>query len=117
MATIVATKVGGSGVVAVTQTTLTGTDDTFVFESNIGQKLILTNPTAGVLTPVIDGDESTSVNVAGVGSVDVSGGFSVGSIGVAEIVSINTDSIKEYLKGTIDITGGTGLLAILSEEK
>jgi len=114
MATIVATQTKGSGVVAITETTL-GASDTFELKKNANQRLILRNDTVGALTPLIDGDGSTSVGVEGIGSIDVSGGFSVGEMAADEVVSINTDSIREYLKGTIEITGGTGIVAILME--
>jgi len=114
MATIAATQSGGSGVVSITETTL-GASDTFEFKRNQKQRLILRNDTVGALTPLIDGDGSTSVGIDGIGAIDVSGGFEVGSIGADEVVSINTDSIREYLKGTIEITGGTGIVAILME--
>ena len=115
MATIIETVLSGQGVVAVTETTLDGASDTFTYEGGVRQRLILRNATAGALTPVIDGDGATTVTVPGIGQVDVSGGFSVGSIAVGDVVSINTDTIKEYLSGTIDITGGTGLVAILEK--
>lgn len=55
MATITATTIGSSaGVVqTVTETTLTGTLDTFTYYPGIKQTLILRNATAGALTPVI----------------------------------------------------------------
>ena len=115
MATVVPTETNPSGVVAITETTLDGSSDTFTYKQNAKQRLVLRNDTAGALSPVIDGDGATSVGIDGIGAVDVSAGFAVGSIGIAEVVSINTDSIREYLKGTIDITGGTGLVAILME--
>ena len=114
MATILATLTNGSGVVAIVETTL-GASDTFLYKQNARQRLVFTNDTAGALTPVIDGDGSSSENISGIGSVDTSGGFAVGSIGVGDSVSINTDSINAFLKGTIEITGGTGLTAVLME--
>lgn len=114
MATIAPTTTSTSGVVAITETTL-GASDTFVFKRNAKQRLVLRNDTVGALTPVIDGDGSSSVNIDGIGSIDVSSGFSVGSMAADDVVSINTDSIREYLKGTIEITGGTGIVAVLME--
>ena len=115
MATIVATETNGSGVVPITETTLTGTADTFTYKKNAKQRLVLRNDTAGALSPVIDGDGATSVGIDGIGTIDLSAGFTVGSIAIGDSVSINTDSIREYLKGTIDITSGTGLVATLME--
>lgn len=115
MATIVATTASGQGEVSITETTLTGIDDTFAYKEGVRQRLILRNATVGALTPTITGDGATTVQVAGIGAIDVSGGFAIGEMAADDVVSINTDTIKEYLAGTIDITGGTGLVAILME--
>lgn len=115
MATIVATNVNVSGVKAVTETTLTGTLDTFTYRTGVNQTLILRNATAGALTPIIDGAGATTYNVEGVGSIDLSAGFAVGSIAAGQVKSIRTESIGRYLAGTIAITGGTGLVATLLE--
>ena len=114
MATIVATNAQGSGSVTVTETALDGTD-TFAYSAGKGQTLILRNDTAGALSPIIDGDGATNVSIPGVGSIDISGGYSVGSIAIGETVTIKTESIEKYLAGTISITGGTALTASLLE--
>lgn len=114
MATIVATSIQGAGKRAVTQTTMTASD-TFTYKSGQGQILILRNGTAGSLTPVIDGAGSTTFPVQGIGSVDVSTGYSVGSIAAGAQVAIPLDTIRAYLVGVIAITGGTGLSASLLE--
>lgn len=115
MATIVATNVAGTGTVSVTETTLTGTADTFAYKQGVNQTLVFRNATAGALTPVIDGDGATVLGVDGVGTIDLSTGFSVGSIAAGAVKSIRTDTIRRYLAGTIAITGGTGLVATLLE--
>lgn len=117
MATITPTYMTGSGQRTVTETTLTGTADTFVFsyEPSKEKVLILNNVTAGALTPVIDGDGATTVSVGGVGAVDISAGYSVGSIGAGVVKAIPLNSIREYLAGTIAITGGTGLVCSILE--
>jgi len=115
MATITATDIKGGGVKTITETTLTGTLDTFTYKSGVNQTLVFRNATAGALTPVIDGAGSTTVSVNGIGSIDVSAGYSIGSIAAGAVKSINTESIFEYLKGTIAITGGVGLVATLLE--
>lgn len=114
MPAITATNMTGSGVRAVTETTLNGTDS---FTYNFDRRAVLwfRNPTAGALTPVIDGNGGTTVPVAGIGNVDVSAGYSAGAIAVGASVAIPLDTIKEYVKGTIAITGGTGLIAALYE--
>ncbi len=113
MATIAATSMGGSGVRTVTENPLTGTADTFAYNATASQVLIFRNPTGGSLSPVIDGNGGTTLPVAGVGNVDVSAGYAVGSIAAGASKAIPLDTIKAYLKGTIAITSGTGLVASL----
>lgn len=113
MATIVATNVKAQNVL-VTETTL-GSSNTFTYRAGVNQTLVLRNATGGALTPVIDGASSTTIAVDGVGSVSVADGFAVGSMAAGAVRSIRTDSIFAYLSGTIDITGGTGLVATLLE--
>lgn len=115
MATIVATNANVAGVAAVTETTLTGTLDTFTYRSGVNQTLVLRNATVGALTPVIDGAGATTIAITGVGTIDLSAGFSVGSIAAGAVKSIRTESIGQYLAGVIAITGGTGLVATLLE--
>lgn len=114
MATIVATSMQGAGKRAVTMTTMTASD-TLTYKAGQGQILILRNGTAGALTPIIDGAGATTVPVQGIGSVDVSTGYSVGSIAAGAQVAIPLDTISAYLVGVITITGGTGLSASLLE--
>lgn len=114
MATIVATSMQGAGKRAVTVTTMTASD-TFTYNPGQGQILILRNGTAGALTPIIDGAGATTIPVQGIGSVDVSTGYSVGAIAAGAQVAIPLDTIRAYLVGVIAITGGTGLSASLLE--
>ena len=114
MATIAATSMQGAGKRAVTLTTMTASD-TLTYKPNKGQILILRNITAGALTPIIDGAGATTIPVQGVGSVDVSNGYAVGSIAAGAEVAIPLDTIRAYLVGVISITGGTGLSASLLE--
>lgn len=108
MATITRTNVSGSGRKTITETTLTGTADTFSYGS--GDLLIMRNPTGGAISPTIDGDGGSTVPVSGVGDVSVSSGYAVGSIAAGAMVAIYLDTIAAYLQGTIAITGGTGLV-------
>jgi hypothetical protein len=117
MATITETVGTGLGAVALTQTTLDGTADTFTFREGTGQILILRNPTGGALSPVIDGDGGTTANIDGLGVVSTASGYAVGSIAAGAAVSIPLDSIRQYLKGTIAITSGSTLIAALLRTK
>lgn len=114
MATIIATDLNVAGVKIVTETTLTSSN-TFTYREGVNQTLILRNPTAGALSPIIDGAGTSTVVIAGIGSIDLSAGFAVGSIAAGAVRSIRTESIGRYLQGVIDITSGTGLIATLLE--
>ena len=115
MPAITVTDAYANGVVAVTETTLNGSTDTLTYTAGRRAVLTLRNATGGALTPVIDGDGATTVHVAGVGAVSLAAGFSVGSIAAGAVKSIYLDSINQYLVGTINITGGTGLVATMLE--
>ena len=112
MATIAATSMSGVGARALTQTTMTASD-TFTYAAGSEPILILRNPTAGALSPVIDGDGAPTVDVKGAGRFDLSAGYAVGSIASGAMVAIPLGTISKYLAGTIAVTGGTGLVAVL----
>ncbi|MCZ0963887.1 hypothetical protein [Paracoccus benzoatiresistens] len=111
MATITKTSMAGPGARAATETMLTATN-VLTYEPGTGQVLILRNPTAGAVSSVIDGADGTTFPVPGIGNVDVSAGFSVGSIPAGAVRVIPLDPISAYLQGAINVTG-TGLVAIL----
>ena len=113
MPAITATELKGLGTVAVTETTLNGTDS-FVYDGSKDQILILRNPTAAAVSPVIDGNAApTAHGVEGVGTLDLSGGYQVGSIAAGAVKAIRLSTIRHYLEGTIAINSGTGLVAVL----
>jgi hypothetical protein len=114
MANIVATSMQGPAARPVTRTTMTASD-TLTYNAGRNAMLVLDNTTAGALTVVLDGSGGTTVPVAGVGSVDVSAGYSTGSIAAGACVAIPLDSISAYLQGVIAITGGVGIKASLLE--
>ena len=114
MAAITKTSLTGSGARAVNRTTLSSSD-TLTYNAGKKAVLILDNVTGGPLTPVIDGSGASNVPVAGVGNVDISAGFPVGAIAAGNCVAVPLDSINQYLKGTIVITGGTGIKASILE--
>lgn len=114
MATILPTSLQGSGARAVVQTVLTGTDDTFTYVESANPVLVLFNDTGGALTPIIDGASAPSaLPIPGAGTVDLTGGYAVGSIAAGASRAIPLVTIREFLRGTIEITGGTGLIATL----
>lgn len=105
MATITVTDMTGPGVATITWTTATASD-TFTYQSGRRQIMLIDNISGGAITPNIDGDGATSKAVAGIGgSLDTSGGFDFASIANGAVVAVDLDEIKEYLKGTIAMTG------------
>lgn len=112
MPLIAKTNMQGSGTKTVTETTLNGTD-TLVYNASGREVLILRNPTGGAISPVIDGNGGTTVPVQGVGNVDVSAGFAVGSIPAGQARAIPLDTISAFLQGTVSVNTGTGLVASL----
>lgn len=114
MAAVTATSMQGSGARTVTRTTL-GSSDTMTYNASKTPVLLLNNVTGGALTPNIDGAGGTTVPVAGVGDVSVASGLTLGSIAAGAEVAIPLESIKEYLKGVITITGGSGIKAAILE--
>ena len=113
MPAIVSSKISSIGAVTATQTTLNGTDS-FVYQYGITKYLILRNPTAGAISPVIDGGDAVREYLPGVGNVSTASGFSVGSIAAGAVTVVDLDAIRGYLKGAIAINTGTGLVAILA---
>lgn len=114
MANIVSSSMQGSGVRTLTRTTLTASD-TFTYNQSASPVLILDNVTAGPLTVTIDGADGTTVPVQGIGSVSVAAGYATGAIAAGACVAIPLQSVDQYLKGIIAVTGGTGIKATLIE--
>lgn len=114
MATIVQTLMRGLGQRAVTETTL-GASNTFTYAAGNGQTLILRNPTGAGIASVIDGADATSRSVSGIGAIDLSGGYNVGTIPAGGAVAIPLDTIKDYLVGSISVTGAGLVAALLAD--
>lgn len=114
MATITASDVSGSGASLVTETTLTASD-TFTYNRDKEPVLTIRNATASPVTVNIDGDGATAKVVGGIGSIDLTGGFSTPAIAAGAVYAIRLNTISEYLSGTIAVTGGSGAIATLME--
>lgn len=110
MSVIAPTNMQGAGSRALVKTTLTSSDS-FVYKQ--GSVLVLDNVTGGALTVNIDGSGGSVVPVKGVGDVSVAAGYNTPAIAAGAAVVIPLDSISSYLKGTIAVTGGTGIKASL----
>lgn len=90
-----------------------GGSNTFTFEPGKNQILVVRNDTGSGVACVIDGAGGSTVAVPGVpGGVDVSGGYSLGTIADGAEVVVPLDSISAYLQGVISITG-SGLTAYI----
>lgn len=112
MPAVVMTVMPASGRVAVTETTLNGTDS-LTYISGAGQILVLRNPTGATITPVLDGAGGTVVNKPGLGEVSVAAGYSVGAIAAGASAMVSLDRIADYLQGAVAINSGSGLVASL----
>lgn len=115
MAAITATSIVPAGAVVVSRLTL-GASDTMTYNPARKPILILDNVTAGALTPNIDGAGGSVVPVDGIGNISVAAGYSTPSIAAGACVAISLPTIKEYLKGVITITNGTGIKASILEQ-
>ena len=113
MPAIVATSMAKGSPRAATRTTLGASGNTVPFVPGSGQVLIVHNPTAGALTPTIIGAGSTTADLEGAGTINFAAGLSLGLIAVQGQIAVPLDFIAQYLKGVVDITSGTGLVATL----
>jgi hypothetical protein len=114
MAVITPTNLNSTTPVTLATTTL-GASDTFAYTQGRTRYLILRNATGGALTPNIDGTGATNVFVPGVGAVDTSAGYTFPSIGAGVTRVIDLEMIREYLRGSIVVTGGDGIVASILE--
>jgi hypothetical protein len=114
MATIASVDTKSTSEVAISPTTL-GASDTFVYQRGVTKYLVIDNVTEGAITPNIDGDGADTAYLSGVGSVDISGGYTFGSIAAGDAVVIDLDAISAYLQGTIEVTGGDDAEAYILE--
>lgn len=106
---------GTNGKFAVAPTALTGAD-TLVYNAGKLQTLYLYNTTAGAVTVTIDGDAGTTVSPPGLGgTVSVAAGYAV-AIAAGALQAVALSSIKSFLSGTVNVTGGVaGVTAWIHE--
>ena len=111
MALIVETIVQGANPTLLTATTMTA-NDTLNYRAGAGQVLILHNGTAGSLTVSIADSDVTSVQVEGVGTVAVAPTTQVLAAGARAAIAL--DNSRRKWQGVIQLTGGTGISAVLT---
>lgn len=103
MATIGKFTGGVNTPATVTETALTGTD-TFTYDSS--GVLVIRNSTAGSVTVTLHGSTATGTKLCeGGGSIDLSTQLSI-ALPAGAVKSIKLGSIRDFLKGTIAVTGG-----------
>ena len=99
--------------VAVPSTTIAGTVS-LAYRAGIGQVLVIDNKSASAISPRITGRQATSVDVKGLGDVELSGGYSVGSIAAGAAVAIKLDNVRHWLTGQIELSGASGAVAYVT---
>jgi uncharacterized protein YjiK len=112
MAAITATAVG-QGPAAPTVTTLTASD-TLTYNPQKRQLLVLENTTASPVVVTVDGSTGTTQAVPGYGSVDVSAGKAI-TVAANGYQYALLSTISAFLSGTVAVTGGVGVKAMLFE--
>jgi len=91
--------------------TILGASDTLEFARDKRMTLILRNTSGGALTPTLDGSDDAPVFVPGLGFVNIANGYTLPSVADGDVVAINLDSIKEFCKGALTITGADAMTA------
>lgn len=98
---------------AAARTTLAANGNPVPYQRGRGQLLILHNPTAGPLTPTIIGSAATAREVQNAGTVNFAAGLNLGAIAAGAQLIVPLDFLQPYLRGVVDITGASGLVATL----
>ena len=102
------------GLLAIAKTALTGAD-TLTYSTSVSQTLYLENTTASAVTVVIDGDGGTTFTPGGIGAtINLQAGFSA-VVPANGSVAVTLRNISQFLKGTVAVTGGTGVNAWIQE--
>lgn len=111
MANIIVSNKNVAGAFNPTKNTLTAAD---VLPYSAGQSLLMYNTTASAVVVTIDGDGGTTVAVpdSGGATFSVAAGLAV-TVPANGFTIVNLDTIKAYLKGTVAVTGGVGVVAVL----
>lgn len=114
MAVIVPTNESVNGYAASTVTTMTAAD-TLTFKAEKTQLLQFRNTTASPVVVTIDGDGAAAVSVPGTGKrYDTTTGMAI-TVAANGTGAVVLKSIREFCKGTVAVTGGVGLTAVLYE--
>lgn len=115
MAELTATTMQGSGQRTVTVNTLTSSDTLTHLPGN-KQLLVLVNTTAGLLTVNIKGSDASNMQIGDIGNnTALSAGYDANvAAGFAKVIDLDESRLQlASATGQVNLTGGTGLLAIL----
>lgn len=108
-----AVDLSAGGFQTVTARTLTA-NDTLTFKNAPQQRMVLVNASGSSKTITFDGDGAANIDVPGFGVANPTGGLSV-TLANNAITSILLPTRNEWMRGTIAITGGTGVTYYLFE--
>jgi hypothetical protein len=100
------------GAVNVARTVLTAAD-TLVYQQGSRQMLFLYNTTASPVVVTINGTSAQTITVPGYGgTVSTSAGKAV-TVPATGATLVDLDDISAFCQGTVNVTNGTGVVAIL----
>ena len=115
MATIASSKPFAQvGAYTITETALTGAD-VLEYSSASKQVLFLENTTGAPVNVTIDGADVTTVNLPGQGTTTNNAAGIVIAVPANGTVAVALVLIRNFLKGVVAVTGGTGCNAWVVE--
>lgn len=96
-----------------TPTTLGASDTISTYEEGKGWILWIYNGSGGTIQPTLDGaDAPSALEVPGGGTKDLTAGYQwPATVADGDVTAIPLDTIREYLKGVITVTGASGAKA------
>lgn len=111
---ITATSIRGFGSKTVSTVTL-GDTGSITFNPAKGPILLMINETDAALAPTIYGSDAHTIEIKTVGVISLEDGYQCEAIQPGGIAVVALSSISSYLRGTVTITGGTGIKASILE--
>lgn len=113
MAAISSIEITDTGSAIASTGTALSADDTITIDTRKTQLLVLRNTTGSTVNVTLDGDgASAAYQVAGVGPLDLTAG-KVLAVGANAAIAVKLSALREYCKGVVHLTGGTGVSAQL----
>lgn len=90
-------------------------NETFVYQPDGNQVMIIHNVTGSAISPLLMGDAaSAAFKVQGIGTIDLTGGYAVGSIEAGEAVTIPLESVRHWIAGISSIVNAAGATCIIT---